>query len=134
MAKLLFWISAGFAFYVYLGYPLLLWALQAVSRPSPSPQRFEPSVSLLVAAYNEAAVIADKIRNSLAIDYPADKLEVVIASDGSTARFCRKPDRGANSTSRLSGESRQDCAAKRSDTRIARGDRCFFRRLQHAGS
>jgi cellulose synthase/poly-beta-1,6-N-acetylglucosamine synthase-like glycosyltransferase len=84
MAKLLFWISAGFAVYVYLGYPLFLWALQRVYRPAPSPQSSEPSVSLLVAAYNEAAVIADKLRNSLAIDYPADKLEVVIASDGST--------------------------------------------------
>jgi len=84
MAKLLFWISAGFAVYVYLGYPLFLWALQAVFRPSPWPQSVEASVSLLVAAYNEAAVIGDKIRNSLTIDYPADKLEVVIASDGST--------------------------------------------------
>ena len=83
MAKLLFWISAGFAVYVYVGYPILLWGLQAVFRSSPGQQSVEPSVSLLVAAYNEAAVIADKIRNSLALDYPADKLEVVIASDGS---------------------------------------------------
>jgi cellulose synthase/poly-beta-1,6-N-acetylglucosamine synthase-like glycosyltransferase len=83
MAKLLFWISAGFAVYVYLGYPILLWGLQAVLRSAPRPQPVEPSVSLLVAAYNEAAVIADKIRNSLALDYPAEKLEVVIASDGS---------------------------------------------------
>jgi cellulose synthase/poly-beta-1,6-N-acetylglucosamine synthase-like glycosyltransferase len=83
MAKLLFWISAGFAVYVYVGYPILLWGLQAVLRSAPRPQPVEPSVSLLVAAYNEAAVIADKIRNSLALDYPADKLEVVIASDGS---------------------------------------------------
>ena len=83
MAKLLFWISAGFAVYVYIGYPILLWGLQAVLRSAPRPQPVEPSVSLLVAAYNEAAVIADKIRNSLALDYPAEKLEVVIASDGS---------------------------------------------------
>ncbi|HEY4842753.1 MAG TPA: glycosyltransferase family 2 protein [Terriglobales bacterium] len=83
MTKLLFWISAGFIVYVYFGYPLLLWALQAVFRSAPRPQPVEPSVSLLVAAYNEAAVIADKIRNSVALDYPADKLEVVIASDGS---------------------------------------------------
>jgi len=83
MAKLLFWISAGFAVYVYVGYPILLWGLQAVLRSAPRPQPVEPSVSLLVAAYNEAAVIADKIRNSLALDYPAEKLEVVIASDGS---------------------------------------------------
>lgn len=84
MAKLLFWISAGFTVYVYLGYPILLWGLQAVFRSSPRKQSIEPSVSLLVAAYNEAAVIADKIRNSLALDYPVDKLEIVIASDGST--------------------------------------------------
>ena len=84
MARLLFWISAGFTLYVYLGYPILLWSLQAVFRSSPDTQPVEPTVSLLVAAYNEAAVIAGKIRNSLAIDYPADKLEVVIASDGST--------------------------------------------------
>ena len=83
MAKLLFWISAGFAVYVYVGYPILLWGLQAVLRSAPRPQPVEPSVSLLVAAYDEAAVIADKIRNSLALDYPANKLEVVIASDGS---------------------------------------------------
>jgi len=83
MAKLLFWISAGFAVYVYIGYPVLLWGLQAVFRSSPRKQSIEPSVSLLVAAYNEAAVMADKIRNSLGLDYPADKLEVVIASDGS---------------------------------------------------
>ncbi len=83
MAKLLFWISAGFAVYVYIGYPILLWLLQAVLRSSPRQPPVEPSVSLLVAAYNEAAVIADKIRNSLALDYPADKLEIVVASDGS---------------------------------------------------
>ena len=83
MAKLLFWVSAGFAIYVYAGYPILLWILRFVSGSSPSRQPVEPSVSLLVAAYNEAAIIGDKIRNSLAIEYPVDKLEVVIASDGS---------------------------------------------------
>src|ERR1700733_6441738 len=83
MTKPLFWISVAFPVYVYFGYPLLLWALQAVFRSAPRPQPIEPSVSLLVAAYNEAAVIADKIRNSLALDYPAEKLEIVVASDGS---------------------------------------------------
>ena len=83
MAKPLFWISAGFAVYVYIGYPILLWALQAVFRSAPGRQPVEPSVSLLVAAYNEAEVIADKIQNSLALDYPADKLEIIVASDGS---------------------------------------------------
>ncbi len=81
--RLLFWISAGVTVYVYAGYPILLWLLQGVVRAAPRREPIEPSVSLLVAAYNEAAVIADKIRNSLALDYPADKLEIVVASDGS---------------------------------------------------
>jgi cellulose synthase/poly-beta-1,6-N-acetylglucosamine synthase-like glycosyltransferase len=83
MARLLFWISAGFAVYVYVGYPVVLWTLQAFFGTATRRQPIEPSVSLLVAAYNEAAVIADKIRNSLALDYPAEKLEIVVASDGS---------------------------------------------------
>jgi glycosyltransferase involved in cell wall biosynthesis len=83
MIKFWFWISAGFAVYVYLGYPLLIWALQAVFGSSPRKPPIEPSVSLLVAAYNEAAVIGEKIKNSLGLDYPADKLEIVVASDGS---------------------------------------------------
>jgi cellulose synthase/poly-beta-1,6-N-acetylglucosamine synthase-like glycosyltransferase len=83
MAKFLLWISVGFVGYVYLGYPILLWGLQTVFRSSRGNHALEPTVSLLVAAYNEAAVIAEKIRNSFALDYPIDKLEVVIASDGS---------------------------------------------------
>ena len=83
MTKPLFWISVAFPLYVYIGFPLLLWLLQALVRRPPRKQPIEPSVSLLVAAYNEAAVIADKIRNSLALDYPAEKLEIVVASDGS---------------------------------------------------
>jgi cellulose synthase/poly-beta-1,6-N-acetylglucosamine synthase-like glycosyltransferase len=83
MTKPLFWISVAFPLYVYIGFPLLLWLLQALVRRAPRKQSIEPSVSLLVAAYNEAAVIADKIRNSLALEYPAEKLEIVVASDGS---------------------------------------------------
>ncbi len=84
MTKLLFWISAGWIGYVYIGYPMLLWALQAVFGSSPRKEPVQPSVSLLIAAYNEARVIGEKIRNSLALDYPEGKLEVVVASDGST--------------------------------------------------
>jgi poly-beta-1,6-N-acetyl-D-glucosamine synthase len=83
MIKPLFWIAVAFPLYVYIGFPLLLWLLQALVRRPPRKQAIEPSVSLLIAAYNEAAVIADKIRNSLALDYPAERLEIVVASDGS---------------------------------------------------
>jgi Glycosyltransferase like family 2 len=83
MIKFLFWLSVAFPLYVYIGFPLLLWLLQALVRSPPRKPPIEPSVSLLIAAYNEVAVIADKIRNSLALDYPAEKLEIVVASDGS---------------------------------------------------
>jgi len=83
MFSTMFWISTGFILYIYLGYPILLWLLQAIFPSRHGKQAVEPSVSLLVAAYNEAEVIAEKIRNSLALEYPPDKLEIVIASDGS---------------------------------------------------
>jgi cellulose synthase/poly-beta-1,6-N-acetylglucosamine synthase-like glycosyltransferase len=86
MARLLFWGATAFVLYVYVGYPLLLWCLQAIFGASPHTGPVQPSVSLLVAAYNEAAVIASKIRNSIALDYPAGKLEIVVASDGSNDR------------------------------------------------
>jgi len=83
MIKSLFWVSIAFPLYVYIAFPLLLWVLQALVRRAPPRKPIEPSVSLLIAAYNEAAIIADKVRNSLALDYPAGKLEIVVASDGS---------------------------------------------------
>jgi cellulose synthase/poly-beta-1,6-N-acetylglucosamine synthase-like glycosyltransferase len=83
MIRFLFWLSVAFPLSVYLAFPVLLWLLQTLVRRPPRTQPIEPSVSLLIAAYNEAAVIADKIRNSLALDYPAEKLEIVVASDGS---------------------------------------------------
>jgi poly-beta-1,6-N-acetyl-D-glucosamine synthase len=80
----IFWISVAVILYVYVGYPLLLWSLQFLFRIPVCKKPITPSVSLLIAAYNEAEVIAAKIRNALALDYPPEKLEIVIASDGST--------------------------------------------------
>jgi len=84
MTELLFWISVGLTVYVYIGYPVLLWGMQAIFSSPVRKAAIEPAVSLLVAAYNEEAVIAEKLRNSLALDYPEQKLEIVVASDGST--------------------------------------------------
>lgn len=78
----LFWVSAATVVYVYVGYPLLLGFLaKYFPRPSDSCLKFEPSVSLLVSAYNESPVIGTKLENSLAIDYPAEKLEILVISD-----------------------------------------------------
>ena len=81
--KTLFWISAAFVVYVYFGYPVLLWLLRFFVRDSSKNESVEPSITLLVAAHNESDVIAAKLRNALSLDYPADKLRIVVASDGS---------------------------------------------------
>ena len=81
-----FWACVGLILYTHLGYPLLLRALVAMRRrPTLNPQPVEelPLVSLLVAAYDEEDVIADKVANALALDYPRERLEVIVASDGS---------------------------------------------------
>jgi poly-beta-1,6-N-acetyl-D-glucosamine synthase len=82
--KTLFWISAALVVYVYFGYPILLWLLRFLIRHPETKERVEPSITLLVAAHNESDVIAAKLQNALALDYPAEKLQIVVASDGST--------------------------------------------------
>lgn len=72
-------------FYSYFGYPLTLFFFSFLSKNRVrKDDNFFPEVSLLIAAYNEEETIADKIKNSLELDYPSDKLEIVIVSDGST--------------------------------------------------
>jgi len=83
---LVFWISVGLILYTHLGYSVVLRALVALRRqPTLSPGTWEepPRVSLIVAAHNEEAVIAEKVANALALDYPRERLEVIVASDGS---------------------------------------------------
>jgi cellulose synthase/poly-beta-1,6-N-acetylglucosamine synthase-like glycosyltransferase len=82
----LFLLSLAGCFYAYAGYPLIL-LLRARLRPAPvrrDRSRPPPSVSVIVAAYNEERIIEGKIRNTLALDYPQERLELIIASDGST--------------------------------------------------
>jgi cellulose synthase/poly-beta-1,6-N-acetylglucosamine synthase-like glycosyltransferase len=80
----IFWASAFLLAYVYAGYPIVA-ALRAQFRPKTRiVAPIEPTVSVVVVAFNEAERIGERIENLLALDYPAGKLEVVIASDGST--------------------------------------------------
>jgi len=67
---LIFWVSAAVIAYVYIGYPALLWLVARLVRHPQERRPIEPKVSLLVPAYNEAAVIEAKVRNALALDYP----------------------------------------------------------------
>jgi cellulose synthase/poly-beta-1,6-N-acetylglucosamine synthase-like glycosyltransferase len=83
MRRLLFWSAAGVLAYTYLLFPLLV-LLRGVLRPRPyHSAEITPSVTLVISAHNEAASIGEKLENLLSLDYPDDRLEVVIASDGS---------------------------------------------------
>ena len=80
-----FWLSAGLLVYAQAGYPLLLAALARLRRP---PARagaddVEPMVSLVVAAHREGDVIGAKVANALELDWPRERLEVIVACDGS---------------------------------------------------
>jgi cellulose synthase/poly-beta-1,6-N-acetylglucosamine synthase-like glycosyltransferase len=80
----LFWFSISVLGYVYFAYPLIIWMISLrPSRTVQPPASFEPTVCVFITANDEAQVIAAKLRNTLALDYPADKLDVVVASDGS---------------------------------------------------
>ena len=82
IARIVLWASALVAAYIYIGFPLLLGFLQRFARRPVAKRAIEPTVSVLVAAYNEAKVIEAKIRNSVALDYPADRIDIAIACDG----------------------------------------------------
>ncbi|HLD78556.1 MAG TPA: glycosyltransferase, partial [archaeon] len=70
--------------YIYAGYPVLVWMLAKLFGRKVRKQAGIPPVSLLIPAYNEEAHIEAKLLNSLALDYPKARLEIVVASDGST--------------------------------------------------
>lgn len=109
MAAVVFWCAAFLLLHTYFFYPFILFLLDGVAQVvrnvrsmtgEPAERRLPegsplPKVSLVVAAYNEASCIEQKLANSLALDYPADRFELVIGSDGSTdgtnekVRACR---------------------------------------------
>lgn len=83
-AGIVFWAAVAIIIYAFAGYPLVLVGLRIFIRREVHKAPIRPSVSLLIPAYNEARVIARKIQNSLALDYPRDRIEIVVVSDGST--------------------------------------------------
>src|SRR5437879_13628019 len=81
---LLFWLCLALVAYAYIGYPAWLWLfVQWHERPIPR-RPIEPSVSIIVAARNEESNIATKLETIQLLDYPKDRLQIVVASDGST--------------------------------------------------
>jgi cellulose synthase/poly-beta-1,6-N-acetylglucosamine synthase-like glycosyltransferase len=85
-ATVVFWTSAAIVTYVYAGYPLILAVLKRVAARPVRVGAFEPAVCLFITAHNESGVMAAKLRNALALDYPPDLVDIVVASDGSQDR------------------------------------------------
>jgi biofilm PGA synthesis N-glycosyltransferase PgaC len=81
---LIFWLSSIFILYVYLGYPLFLFLLAKLYPRLPEYPLNMPNISLLIAAYNEQDVINAKLENVLALDYPIEKLQIIVVADGSS--------------------------------------------------
>ena len=90
--KILFWSTLLIVFYTYLGYGILLYIiirlkrlLAGTPRKTAQPDDTQlPSITLLICAYNEQDVVAEKMANTLAIDYPRDKFRIMWVTDGST--------------------------------------------------
>lgn len=86
-----FWTCAGLVLYAYMGYPILIWLLAwAFGREAETPAEPGdadlPDISMIIAAADEEAVIGDRLRDALALDYPKHKLEIIVGSDGSNDR------------------------------------------------
>lgn len=88
--EIIFWLSAALVVYVYAGYPVLMYVAARAFPRSVHAAETLPRVSVLIAAHNEQDCIEATVRNKLAQDYPADKLEVVVVSDGSVDETDRR--------------------------------------------
>lgn len=78
---IIFALSLLVLFYVFVGYPIVLFLLSTLFRRTVLREDITPTVSLIISAYNEEDVIRDKMENTLALDYPRDCLEVIVASE-----------------------------------------------------
>src|SRR5215204_1554158 len=86
LMRVCFWASAALLSYTYVGYPLLVFAVARLRPRAVRRAEREPEVSVVITAYNEERDLAAKLENTLALDYPFEKLEIIVASDCSTDR------------------------------------------------
>ena len=84
--EVIFWLSAAALVYTYAGYPLLLALVSALRPRKVRCGEFQATVSIIITAYNEERDLAVKLENTLALDYPRELLEIIVASDCSTDR------------------------------------------------
>jgi cellulose synthase/poly-beta-1,6-N-acetylglucosamine synthase-like glycosyltransferase len=86
LAELIFWLSAAALLYTYAGYPLLVLIMSRLRGRDVRRREYEPFVSVIITAYNEERDLREKLENTLALSYPPEKMEIIVASDCSTDR------------------------------------------------
>ena len=84
IAKCAFWISVLVLGYTYLGYPVLVWLMSRFAEQPVQLGAIEPTVSIIITAYNEERHLREKLQNTLTLDYPPGKTEIIVASDCSS--------------------------------------------------
>ena len=85
LVEVVLWFCAGMIFYIYLGYPVVLWLVGSLgSRRRILETEEYPKVTIVISAFNERDCIGATIENKLALDYPADKKEIIVTSDESS--------------------------------------------------
>jgi len=127
LALIVFWAACGAVAFAYAGYPLLTIAVGTMRNRTVRSADNSPSVSVLIAAYNEADRIAERIENVLGSDYPHERIEVIIASDGSTdATAAIGHNHGDPRVKVLELPRRGKIAALDDAVRLARGEILIF--------
>lgn len=83
---ILFVISLGLLIYIYVGYPLIIVGLAKFFRRPIKKTDFLPTATIVIPAHNEEAVINEKLDNILSLDYPRDRLQIIVCDDASDDR------------------------------------------------
>src|SRR5206468_4021042 len=86
IAEIIFFFSVGLIAFIYLGYPLLVYFISHLFEWPVQRLEITPTLSIIIAAYNEEKDIAAKLENTLSLDYPRERLEIIVASDCSADR------------------------------------------------
>jgi len=84
MTMFLFWFCLAVLFYCYIGYGLLLYISTGKKKKTHSTTLYQPPVTLVIPAYNEAPILPRKLQNALSLTYPANKIKIIVVADGST--------------------------------------------------
>lgn len=128
VVEIVFWLSAASLVYTYAGYPLLVFFVSKVRRREVHCKDITPTVSVVITAYNEERHLAEKLENTLGLDYPRELLEIIVASDCSTdltdeiaTRFAPRGVKLLRQAVRLGKTAAQNAAVE-----IARGEIILF--------